>query len=35
MSHVQLREASTESLARMCTEIVPLPHAVTGSTGMW
>lgn len=35
MSHVQLREASTESLAHMCTEIVLLPHAVTGDTDMW
>lgn len=35
MSHVQLREASTESLAHVCMEIVLLPHAVAGGTDMW
>lgn len=35
MSHVQLREASTDSLAHMCTEIVLLPHAATGGTDVW
>lgn len=35
MNHAQLREASTDSLAHMCMEIVLLPHAVTGGIDVW
>lgn len=35
VSHTQLREASADSLACLCMEIVLFPHTITGGTDVW